>query len=38
MLTLFIAPAKQKSGTDVHIQEKSVPSFTELKYRELICL
>lgn len=38
MLTLVIALAKQESGTDVHILEKSVPSVTELKYRELICL
>lgn len=38
MLTLFIALAKQESGIDVHMLEKSVPSVTELKYRELICL
>lgn len=38
MLTLFIALAKQKSRTDVHMLEKRVPSITELKYSELICL
>lgn len=38
MLTLFIALAKQESGTDVNMLKKSVPSVTELKYRDLICL
>lgn len=35
---MFIALAKQESGIDVDMLEKSVPNVTELKHRELICL
>lgn len=38
MFTLFIVLAKQESGIGVHMLEKSVPSVTELKYREIIGL